>query len=130
MPLVSGIKFKLQLLLLLSILLALVLVGVSLSYFIEQFHVDASEQRFGKVFAIVNEEMEQREQQLRNVAFGLSQRDDIISSVNMIYKYSSSAHYQPLVFDTEKQRIAMTLLIRWLETTRSSAISPTIKAIP
>ena len=109
MPFVSSIKFKLQLLLLLSITLALALVGAALSYFIEQYHLNASQQRFSRAFSIVTEEMELRESQLKTVAAGLAQRDDVISSVNMIYQYSSPKDYQPLIFDAEKRRLQQTL---------------------
>ncbi len=109
MPFTSGIKFKMQLLLVSSITLALALVGASLSYFIERYHFNAAQNSFTRTFAVIGEELGQREAQLKSVAAGLARRDDIIASVNMIYQYSSPGDYDPLIYDAEKRRLVQTL---------------------
>jgi diguanylate cyclase (GGDEF)-like protein/PAS domain S-box-containing protein len=106
MAFIYGIKFRLQLLLLSSIVLVLIVVGFSLSRLIEQFHLGAAQEQFSHAFMTVNEELALHEAQLQNNAASLAQRDDLVSSVNMIYQYATVDDYQPLIFDVEKQRIA------------------------
>jgi diguanylate cyclase (GGDEF)-like protein/PAS domain S-box-containing protein len=109
MAFIYGIKFRLLLLLLSSIVLVLVVAGFSLSYFIEQFHVNTAQQQFDKVFTAVDEELTLREVRLQNNVHSLVQRDDLISSVNMIHQYATVEDYQPLIYDVEKQHLADTL---------------------
>jgi diguanylate cyclase (GGDEF)-like protein/PAS domain S-box-containing protein len=106
MPFMYGIKFRLQLLLLSSIILVLAVVGIALAQLIEQFHLGAAQQQFDRAFAAVNEELALREVQMQNNLRTLVQRDDLISSVNMIHQYATVENYQPLIYDVEKQHIA------------------------
>ncbi len=111
MAYIYGIKFRLQLLLLSSIFLVLMMVGISLAHFIEQFHLDAAQQRFARTFVAVDDELAQREMSLQQSARTLVQRDALISSVNMVHQYASVDDYQPLIFDVEKRHIADILSI-------------------
>ncbi|HEY9147490.1 MAG TPA: EAL domain-containing protein [Gammaproteobacteria bacterium] len=101
-----SIKSKLLLLLLATITLPLLLAGTALGYLIERYYEAEAEEGFARVFHELSVQLLQQEQGLARLAQRLSQRDDLIASINMISRYATPEEYLPLVYDGEKQLLA------------------------
>lgn len=104
-----SIKSKLLYLLLASILLTLALVGISLDFLIERFYQGEANKGFSRLYREVAAQLLQRENALLTHAQRISEHDDVISVVNMINQYATPEDYQPLVYDGEKQKLALEL---------------------
>lgn len=103
---VTTIKGKLLLMLLANIVLVLLLVGLSLDLVIERYFQQQAERDFEDVFASLSEQLREQQLFLRSQGQRIAQREEVISSVNMIHQYATPQNYMPLVFDEEKRRLA------------------------
>jgi len=104
-----SIKSKLLFLLLASILLTLALAGISLDLLIERFYQNEANKGFSRLFREVASQLLQRENALLTHAQRVSERNDVISVVNMINRYATPEDYQPLVYDGDKRKLALEL---------------------
>lgn len=103
---IVSIKSKLLLLLLATITLTLLLAGAGLGYLIERYYEAEAEEGFARVFHELSVQLRHQEQSLAGLARRLSQRDDLVSSINMISRYATPEDYMPLVYDGEKETLA------------------------
>lgn len=105
----TNLKHKLSLLLLLSITFSLLLVGVALDHFIVELHEQTAKRKFSEALQFLAMDLTARQGSLLRHAEVLAGRPDIVSSLNMISEYQSVEHYEPIVFDVEKQKLATEL---------------------
>lgn len=103
------LRRKLQLLLLTAVSLSVLLVGGALTWYSQRLHEEEAGKRFAAARNVVVTLLQRMEASTRAEAAALASRQDLIASLNLISRYQSAKDYQPLVFDPEKNRIALEL---------------------
>ncbi|BBN87799.1 putative bifunctional diguanylate cyclase/phosphodiesterase [Azospira sp. I09] len=101
-----SIKAKLLALLLLSIFLVLTVVGTLLSVGVERFHREETREVFATAQRALSAEIRARQTFLLQMAGRLAADEALVASLNLVSRYSDPLHYDPLVFDGEKKRLA------------------------
>lgn len=101
-----SIKAKLLALLLLSIFLVLAVVGTLLSIGVERFHREETREAFATAQRALSAEIQARQSFLLQMAGRLAADEALVASLNLVSRYSDPLHYDPLVFDGEKKRLA------------------------
>lgn len=101
-----SIKAKLLALLLLSIFLVLTVVGSLLSVGVERFHREETREVFATAQRALSAEIRARQTFLLQMAGRLAADEALVASLNLVSRYSDPLHYDPLVFDGEKKRLA------------------------
>lgn len=104
-----NLKNKISLLLVASVLLTLSLVGVAFYHYVSQYYQDTAKANLERGVHSVSLEIATMAKRLKNIAKRLSQNNDVISSVALIWQYEDRNNYQVTVFDSEKQRLALLL---------------------
>ncbi len=101
-----SIKAKLLALLLLSIFLVLTVVGTLLSVGVERFHREETREVFATAQRALSAEIRARQTFLLQMVGRLAADEALVASLNLVSRYSDPLHYDPLVFDGEKKRLA------------------------
>jgi PAS domain S-box-containing protein len=109
MPLLTGFRVRLQLLLLGTVLLVLLVVGAVLTLLVHRYHEADAQQRFDTAFQVMEQALFEQEQRVGALTQRLAGSSDIVTPVNMVVQYASPGFYDPLIFDPEKQRMARAL---------------------
>ena len=104
------LKWKILLLLLLSLSIFMLLAGGTLSIFIEKNHEQKTSDAFDRFYADFSNTIRKAEADLKSSAILLSQRNNLIASLNLLSGYSDLAEENTNIFDKEKEFIAETLV--------------------
>lgn len=100
---------KLTVLVFVTVLATLVLMGGAFWWMMGNFHEAQTRAKITDATRTLQFELRLVNTALEETVQRLSHQTDIISSVNLIHAYEDPAHYQPLVFDTEKRKLAQRL---------------------
>ncbi len=103
------LKYKLLLLWLGSIFLCLLLVGGLFSYLSTRFHTLNARDYMIESFMLLRSELSNMKEQLAQNAILFEQREDVIASMSLISTYQDINHYQPIIFDVEKDKLSLAL---------------------
>lgn len=101
------IKSKLILMLCAAVGISLSLAGAALFYFFVQLHSQYAREEIHNASLTLEKALRSYERELLHVTEVVTQREDLIASMNMISEYQSIEDYQPILFDVEKQKIAL-----------------------
>jgi len=91
------------------VLATLVLVGGAFWWTMGSFHEAQTREKLTDATHSLQFELRLVHSALEETARRLSHQSDVVSSVNLIHAYEDPANYQPLVFDTEKRKLAQRL---------------------
>jgi len=94
-----------------TLLLVLLLNGVLFSQLFANRSTAEHQQKIYHSLEALHEELNSLEQQTLKVSHALSTRQDILSSINLINRYQDINNYQPLIFDVEKENLAIELAL-------------------
>ncbi|MCW8825493.1 MAG: PAS domain-containing protein, partial [Gammaproteobacteria bacterium] len=97
--------------LIVTLLVVLALNGL---LFIQLFASRSTEIHKQKIYRAVeelHEELNALEQKNLGITKGIAERQDFISSINLINHYQDITNYQPLIFDVEKEKLARELYL-------------------
>lgn len=94
-----------------TLLLVLLLNGFLFVQLLGTRSENEHQQRIYLTFDELHEELNSLKQQVTKVSNNLAQRQDILSSVNLINRYQNVENYQPLIFDVEKENLATELAL-------------------
>lgn len=109
MPFSLTLKQKLILLWAGSVLFSLLLVGGVFSLLVTDLHEEQARDQIDAGFRRLHDQLRQHTDTLVKNGQSLTERQDIVASLSMVYNYQDIANYQPLVFDTEKINLAREL---------------------
>ena len=108
-PYMASIGNKLTGLVFAIVLATLVLVGGAFWWTMGSFHEAQTREKLTDATHSLQFELRLVHSALEETARRLSHQSDVVSSVNLIHAYEDPANYQPLVFDTEKRKLAQRL---------------------
>ncbi len=122
MPMNFSIKHKTIFILFLAIGFSLLLVGLIFNQILRQSHIQEASKHSQEAHEILKNSLKVKDEYLSHLANTLLKDEDIISPVNMVSEYQNIAEYKPIIFDVEKQNLAM-LLRKQAEISEISVIS-------
>lgn len=111
-PFGRRLRHKLLALWLGSILGVLLLVGLVLTAFMNDFRSREARNHVGAAMTQVRHELVGIASDLQHQAGLLAASREVVATINMVHRYQDIAQYQPLVFDAEKQSLALKLAER------------------
>lgn len=94
-----------------TLLLVLLLNGFLFTQLFATRSAKEHQQTLYRALEELHEELISREQQTLKVTRALAERQDILSSINLINRYQDINNYQPLIFDVEKENLAIELAL-------------------
>ncbi len=107
-----SLRHKLIVLPVVAVTLALLAAGVALVAVIDRLYVDLSRQSLEGAAQTLRQGLDESGRRLSGDARMLAGRSELVAVASMVDSYQDIDHYQPLVFDLEKQRIASRLASR------------------
>ncbi len=103
------LRHKLLLFWLGSVIASLLVLGAMFHLLITDLHENGAQRQIDLAFQTLHNSIKDRTERLLKTGQYLAQRADIVASVNMLYKYQDTAHYEPRIFDVEKEKLAREL---------------------
>lgn len=100
---------KLTVLVFATVMVTLILMGGAFWWIMASFQEEQTRSKIADASRSLQFELRLTNSALQETARRLSHEADVISSVNLIHSYEDPAHYQPLVFDAEKRKLAQRL---------------------
>ncbi|MEW5729696.1 MAG: ATP-binding protein [Pseudomonadota bacterium] len=111
-PIGRRLRHKLLALWLGSILGVLLLVGLVLTAFMNDFRSREARNHVAAAMTQVRHELVGIASELQHQAGLLATSREVVATINMVHRYQDVTQYQPLVFDAEKQSLALKLAER------------------
>ncbi|MBF0470533.1 MAG: PAS domain S-box protein [Gammaproteobacteria bacterium] len=100
---------KVIVLVLSSSLFTLILIGTIFFHLVSQLRDEDARVQIGEATRLVRLELESTRKQLADLSSRIVKDEVVISATSLINRYQKPAHYQPLLFNPEKQRLARLL---------------------
>jgi signal transduction histidine kinase len=104
-----SIRYKFILSLFAVAVFSLGISGVSLFYVFRNLHDRHAREHIYKAFTEIEQELMSQANSVTDYLRIMADREDIVSSMNMISEYQNAQDYMPILFDVEKKKIAAEL---------------------
>lgn len=107
-----NLKSKLSLILVLSSIMMSLVVGVYFDYFLRQSFTKTAEQRISYAFQRIDLYLKVVENDLKTGVDFIQNDESLLASVELVNTYQDKLHYDSILIDEEKKRLAEELLSR------------------
>lgn len=93
----------------LSMVAALVAIAMVFQFLMFRYNETIEKEKALTAFTTLEQQVKNRIENMRNQIISLSNREDIVSGVNLISKYQDKENYDAIAFDGEKRKLATQL---------------------